>query len=405
MNLVFVAPFFRQATLQFVYAVARLPNARLVLISQDNLEGVPPALRQRLAGHYRVENALDAQHLLIGVHKAQAFLGGIDRLLGTLEHIQIQLGWIRDQLGIAGHGEAVARNFRDKSRMKTALRTAGLPCARHAEVHSARDARQALERIGYPAVYKPREGAAAVSTWRLMSESDLHSAVQKAPPSVANPVVIEEFIQARERSFEVFSVEGRPLWTSVCRYDPPPLTVLENAWIQWTVLLPRETDSADHQAIRQAGLEALSALGMQSGISHMEWFWRDDQSVAISEVAARPPGAQIMALNSYAHDTDFYRIWAEVSVTGEFPELDRKHAVGVAFFRGQGFGKVKAVHGLDKANAQVGELVVEAKLPAVGQWSASGYEGEGFAIVRHPDTEVVESAIRTLIQTVRVEFG
>ena len=33
------------------------------------------------------------------------------------------------------------------------------------------------------------------------------------------------------------------------------------------------------------------------------------------------------------------------------------------------------------------------------------YEGDGFAVVRHPDTRVVFEALRTLIQTVRVRLG
>ena len=36
--------------------------------------------------------------------------------------------------------------------------------------------------------------------------------------------------------------DSRTVWASVSDYRPPPLTVLRNPWIQWTVLLPRELD-------------------------------------------------------------------------------------------------------------------------------------------------------------------
>ena len=50
-------------------------------------------------------------------------------------------------------------------------------------------------------------------------------------------------------------------------------------------------------------------------------------------------------------------------------------------------------------------LVVESRLPRAGQLSSASYEGDGFVIVRHPDTAVVTDALRRLVTTVRVELG
>lgn len=52
-----------------------------------------------------------------------------------------------------------------------------------------------------------------------------------------------------------------------------------------------------------------------------------------------------------------------------------------------------------------GPVVVEAKLPQLGQARAESDEGEGYAILRHPDTEVVERALARLVALVRVELG
>ena len=48
--------------------------------------------------------------------------------------------------------------------------------------------------------------------------------------------------------------------------------------------------------------------------------------------------------------------------------------------------------------------VVEARLPEVGQPASSSYEGEGYIIVRDPDTEVVTDALQRIINRVRVEL-
>ena len=85
----------------------------------------------------------------------------------------------------------------------------------------------------------------------------------------------------------------------------------------------------------------------------MEWFRRADGSIAISEAAVRPPGAQFSTLISYAHDFDLYSAWARLMIFGEFDPPERRYAVGAAYLRGQGDGKVRAIHGLDEAQSQV----------------------------------------------------
>ena len=122
----------------------------------------------------------------------------------------------------------------------------------------------------------------------------------------------------------------------------------------------------------------------------MEWFRRPDGSVAVSEVAARPPGAQLTSMHGYAHDIDFYRAWAELVVLGT---VRRRRsggiAAGTAYLRGRAAAGSRAVHGIEE---------VQAADRAPGRGGAScrsrasrrpRLQGEGYVIVRDPDTEVV----------------
>ena len=186
---------------------------------------------------------------------------------------------------------------------------------------------------------------------------------------------------------------------------PSPLEVLENPWIQWVVLLPRDIDGEAFDAIREAGEAAVKALGLETGLSLMEWFRLEGDRIAISEVGARPPGAQITSLLSYAHDIDFYRAWPHLMVYGEFPVPSRKYAAGAAYIRGQGRGTVRRIHGLDEAQRRFGDLVVEVRLPRQGQPPSDSYEGDGYVIVRHPETAVVENALTEIVRTIRVELA
>lgn len=153
-------------------------------------------------------------------------------------------------------------------------------------------------------------------------------------------------------------------------------------------------------------MRAIGALGLETGMTHMEWFRRDDGSLAIGEIAARPPGAHIVLANSYAHDADLYRAWARAVVDDAFDgPFERRYAVGVAYLRGVGRGRVVRVTGVDRANEMVGKLVVESRLPSVGAPRSDSYEGDGYVIVRDPDTEVVKAAMKTVIETIQVHYA
>src|SRR5436309_14209413 len=102
---------------------------------------------------------------------------------------------------------------------------------------------------------------------------------------------------------------------------------------------------------------------METGLSHMEWFRRPDGTIAISEVAARSPGSQIMTIVSRAHDFDFVAAWARLMVFDEFAAPPRRYAVGAAYLRGQGCGRVEANHVLDQVRQEIGSLDVDVKLP------------------------------------------
>jgi phosphoribosylaminoimidazole carboxylase (NCAIR synthetase) len=400
----FVAPFLLDATLRFIDAAATLPDVRLALISQDPAEKLPASLRDRLAAHWRIDDGTDAQQIADATRGLAGRFGDIDRLVGMLEQLQVPLGEVRDALGIPGMGAEVARNFRDKSRMKDVFTAHGVPCAGHGVATSAQQASSIAGDLGLPVVVKPPAGAGARSTFRIDNADQLAAWLHVDPPSAAAPALLEELVTGAEHSFDSVAMGGRVVWHSISRYLPTPLEVLENPWIQWSVLLPRSIDGTEYDAIRDGASRGLRALGMDTGFSHMEWFRLREGRIALSEVAARPPGAQFTSLLSYAHDTDMYGAWARLEILGSFDPPRRRHAVGAVYLRGQGRGVVRGVHGLDILQHELGDLVVEARLPEEGQPRSESYEGEGYVILRHEDTEVVAAALRRVVEVARVEL-
>lgn len=405
-SVVFVAPFALESTLRFLGGLASLDGVRLALISQQAIDSFPPAVAERLVAHEQVADALDAEQLTAAVRRLTSQLGGeVHALVGILEQLQEPMALVRERMKIRGMALDTARNFRDKARMKSLLRRHDLPCARH-QLATNRSQALAFSEECLPVVVKPPDGAGARETFRIDTREDLESYLASSPPSAERPLLLEEFLSGSEHSFDSVTLQGMPVFHSISNYAPTPLEVMQTPWIQWTVMLPREIDGPEFDDIRAAGTRALQVLGMFSGLSHMEWFRRPDGSVALSEVAARPPGAQFTSLLSYAHDMDFYRAWGELMAFERFEVPERRYSTGAAYLRGQGGGdRVSAVHGLEAAREELGDLVVEAKLPVVGQPRASSYEGEGYLILRDPETSVVADGLRRAVARIRVELG
>lgn len=403
---VFVAPYLLPATTRFVTAAATLPDVRVALVTAEPADRLPPVLRRSADDHWRVDDPTDPRQLATAVEGLRGRLGRVDRLLAALEQLQVPLAQVREAFGITGMDVATAQAFRDKSRMKDVLRAAGVPCARHALVRSAADVARFVDEVGLPVVAKPPAGAGARSTFRLDDPAAVGAWLAAEPPSAARPALLEEFLSGEEHSFDSVSLHGRVVFRSISRYLPTPLEVLSNPWMQWVVLLPREI-GPEYDGIDRAGPAALQALGLRTGLAHMEWFRRPDGSVAIGEVAARPPGAQFTTLLSYAHDVDFYRAWARLMVLDSFDPPERRWAVGAAYVRAQGprRDRVVAVSGIDELQRELGHLVVEAHLPRPGQSVSDSYEGDGYVIVRAADTEVVEAALGRIVRGLRVEAG
>src|SRR5436189_77225 len=303
----FAAPILSENAARMIAAIVGLPGVRVGVISQAPLEDLPVPLRSQVA-HWRVVDVLDTAQLLDAVGQLEQRIGRVARLLGAYGQLQVPLAEVRERRKIAGMGAEAARNFRDKARMKSLLRDAGLPCARHRLVTGDAEARAFAREIGFPLIVKPPAGAGAQATTRVDGLDALRIAVEAATPGPDRPVLLEEYVTGDEHSFETVSVGGRAAWARLMLFE---------------------------------------------------------------EFAAPP----------------------------------RRYAVGAAYLRGQGSGRVKAIHGLDQVQHDIGSLVVDAKLPTAGQSPTGSYEGEGFIILRHTETAVVQQALQRLIATVRVELG
>lgn len=398
-----VAPHFSETMQHCVRCFLDLPNTRVSVVAQEPADRMPADLRRRLLAFEPIGDPADHRNIVDGLRRIERQHGRPDRLEGYPEMLQVPIAAARDALQIEGMGEEAANNCRDKNRMKEVLRAAGVPVARQALVHGEADALAFVQQVGYPIVLKPLAGFGARNTMRATDAASLQRALQQLQPAPGRAAQAEEFVQGEEHTFESAVIDGKVVWSSSTSYLPSPLQVLENAWMQYALVLPREVQPPHVAAFAPINQKAIAALGVRNGLTHMEWFERPDGSSIVSEIGARPPGANIMPMLQAAHGADPWAAWAELMVYRRWQFPERQFATGTVFLRAMGGGElVRAVEGAHELEKQLGPALVTMKLPRPGQPRSRHYEGDGHVLVRHPETQGVVRALGTVLKTLRV---
>lgn len=398
----YITPNFTANAVRFIEALVSLHDIRLIIISQEPVTLLPSWQQSRISIAKEVTDVFDKWTLIKVLTEIQKSTGAIYRILGATEQLQVPMAEARKALGIEGMDIEAAMNFRDKSRMKMLFGENKIPCAKHALVHDLGSAILFAKKCSYPVVAKPVAGAGAQATFRVTNDEEMLQAFASLGHASADGVIVEEFIQGEEFSLDTISLNGKIIGQTINQYYPTPLEAMSNPWIQWRVILRKEHNHKNFDDIRKAGKKALDILGMKTGISHLEWFRRKDGSIAISEVAARPPGAQFTTLISRACDIDVVRAWARLMVYDEAIAPEIIYCSGAAYLRGQGEGRVSHVEGLDEIRTKYADIITDIRVPKKGQEKSLSYEGEGFVILRHPDASVVEEALKEIVETVKV---
>lgn len=398
-NVVFYAPVPTEAVLRFLRAAAKLEDVRLLGV-------VHVAPQYELPLFHDVEHVADPDStdaFVAAVDALRARNGVLHRIVGPLEGTMEALAHARERHGVEGTRVRTATLFREKALMKERLRAAGLPVARHRLVTSVDEGVDFATEVGLPVVVKPPAGVGAKDTVRARSVEALRAALAGAREDA--PRLVEEMIVGREYSFETVTLGGEVRAWSCSRYLPGCLEVLENPWMQWCCMLPRSLEAPVYERAHAMGVAAIRALGLADGMTHMEWFERDDGTLAIGEIAARPPGPQLFQMTGLVHDVDPHRAWARAEIDGAFEgPWVRRHAAGTAFVRGVGHGRVASVTGVRDTWDAIHPWLVEAKLPTPGKPKVTSYEGDGYVVVQHEQTEGVMALLKTIVETLRVRY-
>jgi biotin carboxylase len=394
-NVLMISPGYPAEMAFFTRGLAQA-GANVVGLGDQSADALPSIARDALA-HYVHVGSLAADDHVAATVRELARHARIDQVECLWEPYMVLAARLREELGLPGLTVAQTVPFRDKERMKQLLDAAGLRTPWHTEARTVADVWAAAERVGYPLIVKPIDGAGSADTYRAGSAAELDAIL----PMIRHvpQVSVEEFIEAEEFTYDTICAGGQILFENICQYHPRPLLTKMHEWISPVTLALRDLDEPGLQGGRELGASVISALGFRDGFTHMEWYRKADGEVVFGEIGARPPGARTVDVMNYATDADLFTAWAEAVTNGRISRAIERHYNAASIFkRASGAGRIVEIAGLDRLLASYGEHVVALELLPVGaprrDWRAT-LIADGMVIVRHPElAQTLEMAHR-----------
>ncbi len=388
MNVVFLACGYPPEMQQYTRGLAEV-GASVYGVGDAPRERLAPSFKQYLTDYLQVPKLLDEDDV---VARVTAWMRGrtVDRIEANWEVMVMTAARLREVHGLPGMSVETVRGFRDKQLMKERAIAAGLRVPRSARATTADEARTAAAKLGFPLVVKPISGAGSADTYEVGSAQELEQVLARTQH--VREVSIEEFIDGEEFTFDTVCIAGTPAFINVAQYLPKPLIARTNEWISPIITTVRELAQPAVADGIQLGYGILSALGMGTGFTHMEWFKKPTGEVVFGEIGCRPGGAHLVDQMNYTCDIDLFREWARAVCwhTFEAPTA-RKYNTSIIFKRAQGQGRITKIVGLREFMHRYGEHVVDEQLLRPGtqrrNWKHT-LLSDGFIILRHPDWRI-----------------
>ena len=321
-----------------------------------------------------------------------------ERIVTAQETLLEIVAQANEALGLPGLSAETVRDALDKSRLKSTLKRAGINTPEYDLVTNLDEAQLFARKIGFPLVLKSLSGSGALATFVIHSDDDLERVTE------LGAFLAEQYIAGQELCVDTITIDGEPQFHSVCCYQPSILEAVEDTQIQWSCVMPR--DMTPYENFIEQGLKAVKALSVRNAMTHMEGFIDTHGQPWFTDATLRPAGARIAPMLAHAYDIDPYRAWARVAVDEAFDgPWERKYAVGTIFLRGPGSGSVHEVNGVELVQHELGDMIAEARWPSVGARKSATYTGDGYLTIRHRDTGVVQQALRSIAQLVKLTYS
>ncbi len=405
MHVVFIEPRFPGNQKLFIKALAEI-GAKVTAIGEGSKDSLDGELKRWLTHYEQVGSVCDEGAVLQAVRFIQG-RAHVDRLEATVEAHIMPIAKVREAAGLPGTSVRTAFLCRDKPAMKEVLRKGGVPCAESTGASSVAEVAAFAERVGFPLILKPRDGAGAAGATRVDTMAEIEPACKAL--GLGHPgrsIAVEEFIEGHEGFYDTLTIDGHVAHDFVCHYYPNVLEAMRTRWISPQFLSTNRLDSAaGYQELKAMGQKVVRLLDLETSATHMEWF-AGAKGLKFSEIGCRPPGVRAWDLYNVGNDMDLYREWAAAICTGKRTQwASRRLAAGIIALRPEHDGQIAGYEGLEELGRAFGPNIIDAHLPPPGtptQPVSAGYMANAWIRMKHENFDELRRMLDVTGMNVKV---
>lgn len=325
----------------------------------------------------------------------------LHRIYGFGEYSVKLAAYLTEALGIKGVTLSAVDRSTNKSLMRRLLNQEEKHRVFFETVSSYKGLKEAVERISFPVIVKPFDGAGSTNVFKLSNLQDLN--VMSTQFDLDKSFICEEYLEGKEVSIEAISFNGSHKIIAITEKQ----TTGDPRFIESGHILPYHPDKAVYQQIEESVHFTLDILPLKTGISHTEMIITPE-GPKIVETHVRPGGDRITDLVRVATGTSlffalFYYDLNEVSVYPDIIKYECAASSQFLFFKP---GKVKSILGENqlKQHPNVIEYKLNVEPGDVLQTPEDSGSRHGNILIKGRNKPEVEDMISEMQSILEIEY-
>ena len=385
MNYVFISPDFPA---NFKHFATQLDKQGIIVLGlgSESYDLLEPELKEALTEYYYVEDMEDYDQVLKACGYFTFKYGKIDRIESHNEYWLYQDACLRTDFNVFGFKEMDMGIVKYKSKMKEVFEKAGVPVARGKVTLNLDEAKEFINRVGYPVCVKPDNGVGAANTYKLENDWELEEFFKN---KIEVDYIMEEFIEGDIHTFDgLVDKNGKIVFMNSFVYDKGVMEIVnENLDICYynQTKIPED--------LKSYGIDIVKAFELKERFFHIEFFRTKEDKLIVLEANLRPPGGFSMDMFNYSKDTDLYLSYAQL-VNGQTLDLEERTTKCCAYIGLKEDDGIKHINSIEDALLKYEDLVVYNG-PVASIFSSA--LGKHCIILRGDDEESLTEAIQFIM--------
>ncbi|MFN3603655.1 MAG: alpha-hydroxy-acid oxidizing protein [Leptonema sp. (in: bacteria)] len=311
---------------------------------------------------------------------------------------------IANALGLPGIRYSSAEAATNKVLMRKILQKNNIPIPKFIAVWNLREAIEALDSIGLPAVLKPAENMGARGVIKISRREEIYFAYRHSKKySPTGELILEEFLDGQELSIDALTWNGNYKITGIA----DRIIVGEPYFIEIGHNMPSRLNLDILEEASQVMINAMKAIGIDHGAGKGD-LKVTSKGIYVGEIAARLSGG-FMSSHTYPYSTgvDLYKRAIQIAL-GEEPEPFIQNYNWVVVERGivSRPGKILSIEGVEKAKKLYGicDIIITKKIGTILNKPTSNIDKIGHIIAKGKTLEEAEAIANQAKEMIQIHI-